>query len=142
MKVANFLKISIFTSLLLIVAVSPAPSCKFVSFKEQTYSNFSGNKDKKQYAVVKQRGYRFWLKNESAEEKPKRYDELLLTPGDYLVGFVRSNPREGGAAFCRVKAGEVYSFKIIDREYLSKKGVWAAKGRCFYDPNRKENLQN
>jgi len=141
MKFGNFLKISIFTYLLLFMGVPFYSSCKFISLKEQTYTNFSGNIDKKQYAVVKQRGYRFWIKKES-DEKSKRYDQLLLTPGDYLLGFVRTNPREGGAAFCRVKAGEVYSFKITDREYLSKKGVWAAKGRCFYDPNREENLQN
>lgn len=114
------------------------------TYQRQIYQNYEGFKFDKDVAVLEYRGYRFWLKDTEKLSKEGRmvsekYDVLRLTPGDYLIGFRRIHPREGGAAFCRLKADRIYSFEITSRQYLPRTGTWGYKGKCLFDPERKEN---
>ena len=98
-------------------------------------------------SVLKQKGYRFWLRNKPDKIVKKgfirskvRYDELHLKPGAYMIGFIRTTPRVGGAAYCRLEGGKTYSFKVVSRQYLPKTGTYAFLGKCFFDPERKDNM--
>jgi len=131
----------------LIMLVMPF-SCRAisrVSFEKKTYKNFKGAKKRAEIAILRERGYRFWLQDAPVEKDKeghpikKRYDELRLGPGQYMIGFVRTTRRVGGAAFCSLRAGRVYSFKVVDRQYLPKSGVYGFIGKCFFDPEREEN---
>ncbi len=110
-----------------------------VSFKDKVYKNHEGAA----YARVRQRGFRFWLRDQVEKDKDGnvvkgRYDELQLKPGTYMLGFVRTTPRVGGAAFCKVNEGRLYSFKITDRQYLRSAGSYAFMGECTFDPDRQQ----
>ncbi len=99
-------------------------------------TNYEGVKSREEVAILKHRGYRFWIYGDKREP----VDELWLTPGEYMIGFVRSSSRTGGAARCILQEGRVYSFEITGSQYLPRSGLYAFLGRCFYDPKRKENL--
>jgi len=111
--------------------------------KEQVYKNFTGEKPIKEYALLKDKGFLFWMKDGEKRDKyrivKKRYGILKLKPGAYLLGFVQVYPRMGGAAYCRLKPGRVYSFKITGKQYMPRSGVTAFQGSCFFDPEREEN---
>lgn len=100
----------------------------------ETYRNYSGEKKPLEITVLRQRGYKFWL----VEDRKKAADELRLVPGEYMVGFVTA-AREGGAALCALEPGKVYSFKVIERQYLPRTGTYALVGQCFFEPERKDN---
>ena len=87
-------------------------------------------------AVLQQRGFKFWL---IAEEKrtaegslvKEKYDILKLRPHAYMIGFIQQHPQAGGAAFCRLEAGRLYSFEVTGQEYMPKSGSYVLRGRCI-----------
>ena len=122
----------------------PLTSCKTLKIrtKERILKNQEGSP--RDYAVLRMRGFQFWMKKDEKRNKLGRtvktvYEEMRLRPGSYLLGFRRNQPRLGGAAYCSLKPNRVYSFRIADRKYMPKSGIWYFEGKCFFDPERSEN---
>lgn len=97
-----------------------------------------------QFATISHRGYQFWLKSEEKRGEDgqlikEKFDTLQLKPGGYLIGFIRSTSRAGGAAFCKVEAGKTYSLEVTGQEYMPKSGRYILRGKCVFDPQRPEN---
>ena len=162
----------LFTALVLAPVLTLAGitgACKSGLLQYKLYSNVEGEKPAAELAVLKNRGFLFWLdpsfktedvpavkkktppskngaeeKNTEAgdDQKKIRYDELRLKPGFYVIRFVRTKPREGGVAACKLEAGKVYSFKIVAKQYLPKVGHVGFIGNCFFDPERSENRES
>lgn len=97
--------------------------------------NFDGKLPLSEIAVLRDRGYRFWLYD--GPKKP--VDELRLKPGRYMIGFRESYTQTGGAAYCDMEAGQLYSFRITGRQYLPKVGLYALMGDCYVDPQREDS---
>ncbi|MCB1320439.1 MAG: hypothetical protein KDK34_09310 [Leptospiraceae bacterium] len=88
--------------------------------------NYQGYKPRREIAVVLDQGWRFWLVG--TERKP--VDELRLTPGTYMIGFVQTRTRLGGAARCELEAGQAYAIDVVGRTYVDSTGTYALVGEC------------
>lgn len=97
--------------------------------------NYDGTLPTTEIAVLRDQGYRFWLYD--GPKKP--VDELRLKPGQYMIGFRETSSQTGGAAYCQLEAGQLYSFKITGRQYLPKVGLYALVGDCYLDPEREDS---
>lgn len=100
------------------------------------YKNYSGQKQGLEIARVRQQGIRFRLaaaNGSDGEELP--VDELYLEPGSYIVWFVQSATRTGGAGTCQLNAGKSYGFEVIGNDFLPKTKHYAFTGRCVEDPD-------
>lgn len=102
----------------------------------QSYRNFKDGEYDGDVATLRERGFRFWL---YGGEKALN-DEMILVPGEYMVGFQNTISRTGGAAYCFLDGNRTYSFRITGRQYLPETGAFALIGECFYDPEKSENL--
>ncbi|MEQ9365738.1 MAG: hypothetical protein RIF32_15950 [Leptospirales bacterium] len=110
-----------------------APAC-LSSFK-----NYEGQRQGRTIALLSQQGLRFWLQDPSdpnhhkAVKKPA--DEMYLEAGDYVIWFVRTATRTGGAGSCSLEAGRAYGFRITGRQFLPLSKNYAFTGECFEDPS-------
>lgn len=99
------------------------------------FKNYSGQRQGLEIALVRQQGIRFRLAapdGGDSEETP--VDELYLEPGRYLIWFVQTATRTGGAGTCQVSAGKSYGFEITGRSFLPETKHYAFTGRCVENP--------
>lgn len=96
-----------------------------------SYKNFEDQRQGHEIALLRQQGLQFWLEGE--DRRP--VDELHLEPGEYIIRFVQTADRSGGAGACELGAGRYYGFRITGRKFLPVSKRFAFTGECFENPN-------
>jgi hypothetical protein len=108
-------------SLLALALVLPGAACV------SAYKNYEGQRQGREIALLRQQGIQFWL-----EGHPRQpVDELHLEPGDYIIRFVQTSNRTGGAASCSLARGRYYGFRITGRRFLPVSKTYAFTGECY-----------
>lgn len=104
-----------------------------------SYKNYEGQRQGQTIALLRQQGLQFWLEekgNQSSNHHALRpADELYLEPGNYVIWFVQTATRTGGAGACQLEAGGYYGFRITGRKFLPVSKTYAFTGECFADPS-------
>ncbi len=129
MPLVFYLMRSILTGLGLHLLIFTVPAILSGCQAMYVYRNYPDIKPASEVAVLRERGYRFWLEDNRLKSPA---DELWLVPGEYMIRFMTQD-REGGAAFCIVNQGRHYRFRLTDRQYLPKTHSYAFVGECFRD---------
>ncbi len=103
------------------------------------YKNYDGQRQGHTIALVREQGLQFWLQDPNDpnhhKEVKRAVDELYLEPGDYVIWFVKTANRTGGAGACSLEAGRLYGFRITGRKLLPLSKNYAFTGECVADPS-------
>ena len=104
-----------------------------------SYKNYEGQRQGRTIALLRQQGLQFWLDEKSAQTSNhhalRPVDELYLEPGNYVIWFVQTANRTGGAGACQLEAGRFYGFRITGRQFLPVSKTYAFTGECLEDPS-------
>ena len=123
--------------IVLLAALPGTPGC-LTHFK-----NYAGQRQAVEIARVRPQGSRVRLAlpdGGDSEETP--VDELYLEPGRYVIWFVQTATRTGGAGSCQVNAGKSYGFEVDGRSFLPETKYYAFTGRCVENLEPEDGWQN
>ncbi len=94
------------------------------------WKNYEGDRPDSEVGVLRSQGYQFRLQDDAPPRRVRPADELRLLPGEYIIRFVHTTYRNGGAALCVIEAGRRYTLKVSGRQFVSESGSFAFTGEC------------
>lgn len=92
--------------------------------------NYEGSLPDSEIGVLRRQGYQFRIQDDSPPRRNRPADELRLLPGEYIIRFVHTTYRNGGAALCVIEAGRRYTLEVSGRQFVSDSGSYALTGEC------------